>query len=315
MGEQEVGISEERKAQIGSIVFQDQIDIDKLGELAIQEILFSIKVYEHYHEQASNNNFEKNYQVLRNTVVNKLVKLQKLFFTLDKTSGFPFINGGCLDIYSEEAIAASAVDHYAQNRREQEVVDSSALYKDSNLADYLNIMGIERLRVDMGAYSTELDFKELFDIEHKEMHSTVNPKLRFAMIEFIQEAGGKKEYRGKADALSQKEGKMIAEIKQASFLMPVILGSGKGNISINYRQEQLLQPNAIQFAVMKGKNGRDYVPLFTDWIAFRKRYNPKEWQGTPIRLKDIRAFPSGKGIVINPEGENIAFDSKMISDL
>lgn len=52
---------------------------------------------------------------------------------------------------------------------------------------------------------------------------TRNPKLRFAMIDFVEEMGLLRKCPGKENIILQKENTMKSEIEQAQFIMPVQL--------------------------------------------------------------------------------------------
>ena len=77
--ETQIEITKERKVEIGNIIFRKVIQTSELKKLTIQEVIFSIRIYEYYNEKSSINNYESNYQVLKDSLILKLKNTQPLF--------------------------------------------------------------------------------------------------------------------------------------------------------------------------------------------------------------------------------------------
>lgn len=306
MLEQESLISKKRKEKIGIIIQKSELEAKELDSLTLQENLFAIRYYQYCNEHYHVDEYETKKQILKNSLVKKIKKRPELFSLKDKMSQLPFINVSCLDLFSQEKLAKDAVQHYKQQRRELEINRIEIQEKGNELLEFYLYYGIERARIDMGAYSTELEFKTLLDIVPKEM-ITVNPKLRFAMIDFIEEIETPQNYQGKEQVLLRKEEAMKSEIKQARILMPIQL---HGEIS-----EQGEEAQDFQIAALKSKNGNSYIPVFTDWYSFQMCYDSNVWKGMLVDLKEIKGFLQGGGIVINPKNENISVSAEEILEI
>lgn len=306
MSKQESLISKKRKEEIGIIIQKSELKSNELDSLTIQENLFAIRYYQYCNEYYHVDEYELKKQILEDSLVKKIKKQQELFSLKDKMSQLPFINVSCLDLFSQEKLAEDAVQHYKQGGRELEINRMKTQKKSNELLELYLYYGIERVRIDMGAYSTELELKKFLDIEQKE-EITVNPKLRFCMIDFIEEIGSSKNYAGKEQVLLQKEKAMKSEIKQARLLMPIQLQE-EMSVQGEYTQD-------FQIAALKSKNGNSFIPVFTDWHSFQICYDSNVWKGMLVDLKKIRELLQGEGIVINPKNENISVNAEEILEI
>lgn len=171
----------------------------------------------------------------------KLKNTQPLFFTIDKKKRLPFINGGSIDIYSKEYIAIEAVQHYAEKKCELEIVMENTNSLVRVLADYFQFFGIKTLRIDMGAYCTELKLEEIVASKQNEKNTNSNSRLRLAMVEFIEETEWGIGHSENRERILLKEKVMTDEIKRSKLLIPVKFKNGEG----------------IQLAMLKSKKQED----------------------------------------------------------
>lgn len=306
MSEQESIISKKRKEEIGVIIQKEKIEINELDTLTIQETIFVIRYYQYCNENNYVNQYKLKKQILIDNLIKKMQKEQTLYGLIDKKSQFPYFNVGCLDLFSQEKLAKEAIQHYEQQGRELEINKMEMEERRNLLLNYYIFYGFERVRIDMGGYSTEIDLKGLLNIQQKK-ETTANPKLRLAMLDFIEERECLQNFQNKVGIIQQKENIMRDEMKRAHLLMPVHLHKRIG--------EQDEEHQNIQIAGMKSKQGESFIPVFTDWLAFQTCYDSNIWNGMLVYLKEIKDFSKGDGIVINPQNENISVSYKMMEEI
>jgi len=288
-------LSEDRKEQIREIIFQDILQQEVILSFSIQEIIFSLRVYNYFNDKISIRYYKKNYEVLKKILISKIRNLDRVYLTIENRTQFPFLNMGSVDIYSDENIAKEAMNFYKTKYRDLSVKQVS-IEKDNVFAT-LFCLGVEHLRIDMGRYSIDIELEDIFDIPFQDARLIINPKLRFAMIDFLQESYWEGIYKAKQTTLLSKEEIMLRQIKKSTYLVPVQLSKN--------RPDQVKEED-IKFSVYKNKEGTSFIPIFTDWFEFEKNYNKAEWQGLVTNLDKIKLLSKHmEGVVINPSGENV----------
>lgn len=307
----EVVLSDKRKKQIKEIIFQENIQQEAVGDLTIQEIIFSLRIYDYFSEKSQVKNYDQNYKILKDELIYKLQNLEKIYLTIDNNTQFPFLNMGHVDIYSEEIIAKEAAEHY--NKQYRDLVIEKTSPKEGNdfvnmkIFEYLYYLGVEHIRIDMGRYSTEIELIDIFDISFQDERPTVSPSLRFAMIDFLEESYWEGNYKNKQDVLLAKESKMLEEVKHGTYLVPVQFFEGKNDI---------MEEDNINFPILKSKEDVLYLPIFTDWVEFEKKYDKNEWKGMIADYDKIKFISKQNGgVIINPLGENIAVSQENLNKI
>lgn len=302
-------LSPKRKGEIGPIILKKEIEKDMLTDLTIQEVLFLICSLRAYHEKSPMENFESNEKVLYETIIDKIKTSEKFYVTIDKTTGFPFINTGFVDLYSTEQFANEAADFYAQRYRKLEVREIShcMLPNKMNFFIYLYIIGAEKLIVDNGQYRCEVN---RFDILPPPDYSNTanisvpifNPSLRFSMIDFFSELRWSVNYSERPQVLKKKEDIMIEEICKAKYLLPM---KYEGKAKQDGDKLVFQQDTQLLFAKITNEEDETYIPAFTDWLEFEKAYDKNEWHGVIMSILDAIEIGNGDGVVINPYGESL----------
>ena len=62
----------------------------------------------------------------------------------------------------------------------------------------------------------------------------------------------------------------------------------------------------LTFPIMKTKDEKNFLPIFTDGIEYAKKFRDGEWEGAIFTFQDILKMMNDKdGIIINPFGQRI----------
>ena len=315
-------LSNARKNEIGPIIFEKEITEDKLTELTIQEVNFLICSLKVFHEKSPVENYEQNDQVLKKSLIEKLRTADTLYITIDKTTNFPFINEGMVDIYSKIEFANDAVDHYTQQYRTLEVKeiikDKTNLPNNMGIFAYLYCLGMEQLMIDNGQYKVLVSRSEIlpppdFSKVPKISVPILNPNLRFSIINFFEELRWNVNYPQRVEVMKRKENQMIEEICKAKYLVPMkhtgeVERTGDNQITFK-------EGGKMFFAKITNVEEISFIPVFSDWMEFEKAYNKKEWNGAIVSILDAIRIGNGDGIAINPYGENLILNEKNMAEV
>lgn len=315
-------ISNARKNEIGPIVLEKEISKEKLTELSIQEVNFLICSMKVFHEKSPLENYEQNNKILYQELIEKLRAADTLYMTFDKTTGFPFINEGMVDIYSKVEFAKDACDYYTQQYRNLEVKeitrDKTNLPNNMGVFAYLYCLGMEKIMIDNGQYKVLVNRSEILpppDFSKVPQVSVpiINPELRFAIINFFEELRWRVNYPQRVEVMKTKENKMIEEICKAKYLVPMkhtgeVEKSGDNQITFK-------EGGKMFFAKITNVEEVSFIPVFTDWTEFEKAYNKKEWNGAILSILDAIRIGNGDGIAINPYGENLILNEKNMAEV
>ncbi len=302
-------LSSKRKEEIGPIILKKEITKDMLTDLTIQEVLFLICTLRTYNEKSPMENFKANDEILYQTIVDKIKATDKFYITIDKTTGFPYINTGFVDIYSTEEFAKEATDYYAQRYRMLEVKEvTHGMWPDKmNYFVYLYFIGAERLIVDNGQFRCEVSRSDILPPPDYSKTPNIsvpilNPSLRFSMIDFFSELRWRVNYQERVEVLKKKEDTMIEEICKAKYLIPM---KYEGNAEQSGDKLVFQQDTQLLFAKITNEENETYIPVFTDWLEFEKAYDKNEWHGAIMSILEAIEIGNGDGVVINPYGENL----------
>ena len=136
----------------------------------------------------------------------------------------------------------------------------------------------------------------------------INPKMQFAMIKFFQNAYSRKNYANKAEVMRNLEEKMLEEVINAKYLVPIKLENNDLKIDSN-GMNVVNKGNEVRFSIIKDKNGISWIPAFTDWYEFDKAFDKKSWKSSICNFQDILLLSENlEGAVINCSGLSIKID-------
>ena len=149
---------------------------------------------------------------------------------------------------------------------------------------------------------TDFTWREYINIHNRylvnELSNFVNKVLSFS----------RKNYANKAEVMRNLEEKMLEEVINAKYLVPIKLENNDLNIDSN-GMNVVNKGNEVRFSIIKDKNGISWIPAFTDWYEFDKAFDKKNWKSSICNFQDILLLSENlEGAVINCSGLSIKID-------
>lgn len=308
-------ISDERKDELGEMVFEPELSAESIRFLSMQEVLFLLTTMEQFNKKSELKNYESNHRKLYNEVLNRVRDAKTLYVLYDATTGYPFIDHGYINIYLEKEKCEKAAQLFAQQFRKL-VVRECPVENDAEDAanrrgffDYLYYLGIEHIIIDNGFYRAHFKRNEIVAApgdwnSDNSKQPPANPGLSFAMLDFLEEVRWPVNYEKRKDVLRAKEMRMAAMAQASKFIVPM-QHQGPAEVTENGKVK-FNKDTKLRFPIIKTANEKSLLPVFTDGIEFSKKFKGSEWEGGVFTFFDILKFLQDKdGIVINPFGHNI----------
>lgn len=337
MAFEECRLPRQRKKELEEMFEQGNYGEEAVSGISIQDTVFLMNTARNRMLQKEgtpeeNAGWEAAAKQLYQAVADKVKALDTVFLTFDKNTGFPFLNNGFVDVYSSKEYAELAVLYYSGQFRELEVKELPV-----SRPDKVNItagegetketfrapafalfyyLGMERVFLNNGLCRAVLkredilpppDYTGLPAIQVP----VVNPALRLRILDFFAEARWKVNYEKRNVVLKAKEDAMLKEVAGAKFLIPMKY-DGKAAKKTGENQITFQKDTRLMFAGIKNASGEMFTPVFTDFTEFGKLYPVKEWGGAVVTIQDAIQISKGRGIVINPAGENLVLHEKAI---
>lgn len=308
-------VTEERKNEIGEMIYDDNISPDSLRFLSNQEILFLLTTLEVFQKTAPLPGFESNHRKVYNELLNRVRDAEKLYVLYDATTGYPFIDHGFGNVYFEKDLAEKAAGLFAKQFRRLMVkdimvespVETSAVKR--GFFDYLYYIGVENILVDNGAYRARFKRNEIVaapgEWNSEDLgKNPINPALNFAMLDFMEELRWPVQYEKRNDVVRAKEMRMLSLIRSSNFIVPM---QHEGPVEVlEDGRMKFNKDTKFKFLMLNTKDEKHFLPIFTDGIEFGKKLRGTEWNAAVFKYQDILKFMSDKdGIAINPEGQNV----------
>ena len=107
---------------------------------------------------------------------------------------------------------------------------------------------------------------------------------------------------------------MTACIARANFIVPM---QHEGPVEV--LEDGRMKPGKdtkFKFPVFKTKEGKEFLPIYTDGLEFSKKMQGGEWNAAVFKYKDIKMFAAGKdGIRINPEGQGLVIPKERFDEI
>lgn len=317
-------ITNERRKEIGPIVFQPEIKESDLEPLSIQETIYLLVSVDHFNEESEEGvqNYEQKCKMIDKVLAKKLKDAEVLYMTFDAATNLPFITQGCVEIYSELEYAQDAVKHYGEQYRAIQLCevrkDDSRFPNKMSVFEFLYYLGMEHLLIDNGRFKTVVNRQDVWKIkiDNPEMDvkkPITNPKLRYALIEFFQEVKWPVSYEKRDEVVKEKEDRMLDELKKAKFLVPMVFEGEEAR-----GVEKQIAPTPGKNMVLPKVETQDHIaftPLFTDWTEFERIYPKDQWNGLVISFDEAVTLTQETGIVINPMGENLIMNQQSFEAL
>ncbi|MGL4874236.1 MAG: enhanced serine sensitivity protein SseB C-terminal domain-containing protein [Clostridium sp.] len=298
------------KDDLGEIVIAENINKEKIKNLKVQEIIFLIfKVQGHERKEE----FKECIKIYIEGLAEKLIESENLYIAYNKITNYPHTDYEKRTwIFSEEEYGNLAKEHFEKSGlnlwikklNNDEIIKSfSEFYR----------LGIEGIVIDNGQYTLNLEREKLIPAMdytgfNEENIPLTNPELFYSMMKFRQELDNKKnKYDGKEKVLEYLELEMMKEIVRGRYLVPLMDVKdlrNEGKVFVKKNEE-------LHYGTLKDEKGREFQPIFTDWIEFKKNYDIEVWEAQRCSYKEVLKFINEKkNIVINPSGLKIQIDEK-----
>ncbi|WP_022769674.1 SseB family protein [Butyrivibrio sp. NC2007] len=318
-------VPSEKKDEIGAMIYEEEIDPEYVKGLSGQELLFLLTALEVFNKKAALPGFEKNHRLIYNEVLRRVRDAEYLFVLYDQSTGYPFIEQGFANVYFEQELAEKAAEIF--NKQFRKVAARKCQIEDPNYKgggkfgffDYLYYIGIENLLVDNGGYRARFKRNEIVAAPGEwsgaeRRPEPVNSALNFAMIDFLEEVRWPVKYEKRDDILKAKEMRMLSLIRGAQLLVPT-QHEGPTEVDENGRIK-IGKDTKLKFMVVKTKDDKQFLPVYTDPFEFAKQGVTKDWNAGVFRYQDvIRFIQDREGLVINPLGQSVVLTKDRIMAL
>lgn len=312
-------MKQERKDEIGRLfLLQNGKSKEDLNDLEIQEVIFLIYSANYFKEKHVflNDDYEEKIQIFRSALIDKIIAAEELFITYDQNTGYPYIDEeDRIWVFSKEEFALNAKDYFLQQLVMLDVKKIS-LDEVKRTFAHLHRLGIKKIIMDNGEYTTQVNRDDILpapDWSNTPMINipVENPQLQHAMIRFFQTLYSKANYDGKEQQLHQLENRMLDEVINAKYLIPMQLKEEVESIPNDQGIVTLKEGTVMQFASLVGDNDTNWQPAFTDWTEFLKVYDKNIWKSNISTYDDLLALSQNmEGIVINCNGIVLRINEK-----
>lgn len=316
-----IEVTEERRKEIWPIILKDEVEESDFDGLTIQETIFLLCGVDNMNEKSEVVNYEQKCEMIDRVLAKKLAEAETLYMTFDRVTRYPFITQGCVEIYSEMAFAQDAVKHYSEQYRALEIRvirnGKSGFPDDMKVFEYLHYLGMEHILLDNGKFKTVVECQDVFPMELNEEKNLdkpiMNPKLRFAIVDFFEEVRWPVSYEQRDEVMKTKEDKMLNEIKEARLLVPMCFDGEK--VTTPQTQMEFQSDRKMILPKLQTKDQVEFTPVFTDWTEFTKIYQKDQWNGLVLTFDQIVQIGKKMGLVINPLGENLIMNQQSFEAL
>lgn len=311
-------LSETRKQEILDtyLLHYNMPTVEDLAGLKVTELSFLMKSAELYHKRKvmAGDNFIQKIDVFREALIEALKKLDRIFVALNPKTGYPHVMGdGTVMVFSEEEYAINAQKHYEE---ENLILDMKIADGEKQQALWADLYwwGMEKVAVDVGNYVCHLDRAELLpppDYSNlpKIQIPISNPHLVLSLVRHRQLLFDEKRDEQWKKAEQYLGQQMFKEIVKGQYLCPAKFNNPNGTTPDAEGKMTVGAGATIQFAVLTDKDGKKWFPAFTDWKAFQRLYDKKEWDGQVVSYEDLVTLSKENGIVINPGGMETRLDA------
>ena len=312
----EDSLTESRKDEVGQLAFEPDLTPEMLSDLTVQELLFLQMTITLFNSREPLANYEKNQRVLHNEFLGRIHRAEKFYVLMDRRTGYPFIDGGYAQVYFERERADQAAELYKAQFRDIAVIErdgEAAPEKEDgtkplHLFDYLYYLGIENVMIDNGWYKGPVKRSEVsapmdWNKDPKTSPPT-NPKLVFAMIDYVSELRWPVKYDKRDEVVKKKTDRMMKLIPGGRYIIPSRVTDADALEAAG--KEGKSTPRQVQLPAIK-VNDKMYLPIFTDVLEYSKKFGKSEMKPVAFDYKNLVRFVTGgiEGIIINPNGQGI----------
>ena len=227
-------LTEERKAEIGKLIFEPELKPEMLKDLNLQEILFLEVAMVTANRMKALDNYEQNHQKIRNQFLNLVRSAEKLYVIYDARTGYPLLDGGYAQMYLDEEHANIAAKLYSEQLRMTRVIEVPGMSANDErpdgkiqlkIFDFMYFLGLENIIVDNGWYKGFLRRSEIsapfYINEDPEKIPPYNPALSFALIDYVAEIKWPVNYGKRQEILQGKFNRIMQLVPKSTFLVPL----------------------------------------------------------------------------------------------
>lgn len=301
-------MTEDRKdGLIKNFLFEESIKIEDLKGVEVQEVIYLI-----FTAQGMKNggnckeiDFDSKITMFINSIIEKIIEGDEFYIAYNHITKYPHIdNLKRIWIFSKEEYAKEAKDHFKKTNLmlEAKKLDNYNLIKEIAESRRFGVVGVT---IDMGQYTIDIELDNIVPpidysgFEEKDI-PLMNETLSFSMIKYFQELWNEDlKYRGKMQVLMILEAEMIKLIGTSKYLIPL---KYKDN---NKSHEDL---NNIIFLEVLDKDENSLIPIFTDWVEFRKRYGEDVF-GAVVSYEEALKIAKDRELILNPDGLKVHIDA------
>lgn len=314
-------ITVERKDEIGSLIYEPRISPDDVKDLNLQELLFLLVTHEAYNREAALTNYEANHRVVYNDLLRRIHEAQRLYVIYDKRTGYPLIDGGCVNVYLDKEHAEQASAVYNTQFRvtavvsgfgENEEPDENGRKKMS-LFDYLYFLGTENVLIDNGWYKALIRRSEIsapmgFNADPTKTPPS-NPAFVFALTDFVQESAWPVKYEHRDEILKKKQERVFALMQNATFIVPMTQVDGTDEATQEPRKE-------VRCPILNIKDHK-FLPVFTDMQEYAKNLkNAEGYRPAGFAFKNLTRLLEGvDGVIVNANGQRLIITKAKVLEL
>lgn len=289
-------------------IFNNNVKKEDFALLEIQDIVFLIFTTQAINEKKAIPNFDAKGKLtlFAEALISKMKSAKELYVAYDRNTKCPYIDfNGRAWIFSKSDFAQKAKEHF---ETQNILLDIKELKGQDVLNEFVKFhhIGIEKAIVDNGQYNTEILRNSIVPpLDYSKIPAknipVMNAKLQFAIISFFQTAYSKKEFDGKGKLLQAIENTMLSELIKGRYLVPI-------KIEKDAPVDSGKDPK-YGFAVIRDKNDKRWLPMFTDWEEFGKAFNRKECSANICTFNDIfKLISKMDGAVLNCNGLSLKID-------
>ncbi|MCR5675197.1 MAG: SseB family protein [Lachnospiraceae bacterium] len=310
-------LTEERKDEIGPMVFEPKMSSDAIRFLPIQELIFLLTTMETFQKEAPLQDFEGNRRIVYNEILTRLRDAKRIWVLIDLTTGYPFLDHGFALVYSDERYAHAAAGILASQFRRVNVQVCGEENSPSvaGFFELLYYMGAERLLLDNGLYGARIDRAQIMAPPNVTGGSQppMNPTLNFALCEFLSEIRWPVKYDKRDMILQEREARMWALIRSSQFIVPM---RQEGPAELVGDKLRLGRETKLRFPMMTGPDGKTYLPVFTDGPEFARKFAHEGWNGASFQWKDVLSLIRERdGLIVNPLSHKAVLTKERIAQM
>ena len=227
-------LTNERKDEIGRLIYEPELTPDMLKDLSLQEILFLEVAMVTANRMKALENYEQNHQKIRNQFLNMVRAAEKLYIIYDARTGYPLLDGGYVQMYLDEEHANIAAKLYDEQLRKTRVIAVPGMSAKTELIqgkeqlkifDFMYFLGFENVIVDNGWYKGFLRRSEIsapfYINEEPDKIPPYNPALSFALIDYVAEVKWPVNYGKRQDILKAKFNRIMQLVPKSNFIIPL----------------------------------------------------------------------------------------------